>query len=300
VRDELAGWLGAFDRYGGGGSDRAFAIEMCGGRSYVVDRVKNPEPLRVRHLSVGVLGGIQPDKLPEIIEGPDDGLASRLLWSWPDTLPEFSLSRALADDAEARSAFARLADLVMGSDEAGLPEPKRLRLAAEAENAIEAFARDMAKRANEASGIFAGALGKARGQALRLACVLEHLWWCPVKGGAEPATISAKAAMAAAGLLDGYFIPMAERVFGDAAIPMAERSAMALARHLKRNGLATFNARNVRRELGGALREAKAMDEACAVLVEAGLIRPEGKQALGAGRKPKNYEVNPCVFGAGR
>jgi hypothetical protein len=93
---------------------------------------------------------------------------------------------------------------------------------------------------------------------------------------------------------------MAERVFGDAAIPMAERSAMALARHLKRNGLKTFNARNVRRELGGALREAKAMDEACAVLVEAGLIRPEGKQALGAGRKPKNYEVNPCVFGAGR
>jgi hypothetical protein len=26
VRDELTGWLGAFDKYGGGGSDRAFAI----------------------------------------------------------------------------------------------------------------------------------------------------------------------------------------------------------------------------------------------------------------------------------
>jgi hypothetical protein len=23
-RDEIAGWLGAFDKYGGGGSDRAF------------------------------------------------------------------------------------------------------------------------------------------------------------------------------------------------------------------------------------------------------------------------------------
>jgi hypothetical protein len=32
VRDELAGWLGAFDKYGGGGADRAFAIEMYGGR----------------------------------------------------------------------------------------------------------------------------------------------------------------------------------------------------------------------------------------------------------------------------
>jgi hypothetical protein len=39
-RDELSGWLGGFNRYGGGGSDRAFAIEMYGGRSYRVDRVK--------------------------------------------------------------------------------------------------------------------------------------------------------------------------------------------------------------------------------------------------------------------
>jgi hypothetical protein len=38
-RDELAGWLGAFDRYGGGGgADRAFALEMYGWRSYAVDR----------------------------------------------------------------------------------------------------------------------------------------------------------------------------------------------------------------------------------------------------------------------
>ena len=32
VRDELAGWLGALDKYGGSGFDRAFAIEMYGGR----------------------------------------------------------------------------------------------------------------------------------------------------------------------------------------------------------------------------------------------------------------------------
>ena len=42
---QLAGWLGAFDKYGGGGSDRAFAIEMYGGRPYTVDRMKNREPL---------------------------------------------------------------------------------------------------------------------------------------------------------------------------------------------------------------------------------------------------------------
>jgi hypothetical protein len=46
------------------------------------------------------------------------------------------------------------------------------------------------------------------------------------------------------------------------------------------------------------LRQATAMDDACAMLVEASLIRGQGKPAVGAGRKPKNYEVNPVVFGA--
>ncbi|MCJ2037612.1 DUF3987 domain-containing protein [Methylobacterium sp. E-041] len=103
VRDELAGWLGAFDKYGGGGSDRAFAIEMYGGRSYVVDRMKNPEPLHIRHLSIGVLGGVQPDKLEMILNGPDDGLASRLLWAWADTKPKFTLARGVEDGRPARS-----------------------------------------------------------------------------------------------------------------------------------------------------------------------------------------------------
>jgi hypothetical protein len=36
VRDELAGWLGSFDRYGGNGADRGFYLECWNGGSYVV------------------------------------------------------------------------------------------------------------------------------------------------------------------------------------------------------------------------------------------------------------------------
>jgi Protein of unknown function (DUF3987) len=82
-------------------------IEMYGDRSYIVDRARNPEALHIRHLSVGVLGGVQPDKLSGITGGPDDGLASRFLWSWPDALPEFSLSRARADDVDAKGGLTR-------------------------------------------------------------------------------------------------------------------------------------------------------------------------------------------------
>jgi hypothetical protein len=79
-RDELSGWIGDFDRYSSGGSDRAFAIELYGGRSHVIDRVKLPDPIRIPHLSVGVLGGMQPEKLVAIYKTPDDGFTSRILW----------------------------------------------------------------------------------------------------------------------------------------------------------------------------------------------------------------------------
>jgi hypothetical protein len=45
------------------------------------------------------------------------------------------------------------------------------------------------------------------------------------------------------------------------------------------------------------LRDAPAMDQACAVLVEAGLIRPKFTRAGSTtGRKARNYDVNPVLF----
>ena len=54
---------------------------------------------------------------------------------------------------------------------------------------------------------------------------------------------------------------------------------MFLGRYLKKHGTVTINARDVRRAIGGMLRETAAMDAACAVLVEAGLIRPRFDRA---------------------
>lgn len=295
VRDEMAGWLGSFDKYGGGGSDRAFMLEAYGGRSYVVDRMKNAEPLRIRHLSIGVLGGVQPDKVAGITDGPDDGLVSRLLWTWPDVRPGFRLLRTKHDDTRPRQAFAKLTELEMGTDEFGHPEPKRVKLEPTAEDALEEFARDTAQRADDAGGILAGSIGKARGQALRLALILEHLWWCGERSGPAPERVTARAVEAASICVADYFLPMAERVYGDAAIPAAERRAMVLCRHLRRHAITRFNARDQRREIGGCLREAASMQAACAALTEAGLIRPLSLRPDTVGRPAKRYEVNPAL-----
>lgn len=295
VRDELAGWLGAFDKYGGGGSDRAFAIEMYGGRAYVVDRMKNPEPLRIRHLSIGVLGGVQPDKLEMILNGPDDGLVSRLLWAWPDAKPEFNLARGAQDDGPMQRAFVRLTDLLQIHDEFGHPEPVLVPLDQEAEDRPEAFACDKVERCHMASGLLAGTLSKARRHCLRLSAVLEYLWWRGIEE-LEPKAISPEAVTAAADLLNADFLPMAERVFGDATIPVAERRGMLLARHLRQSRLSEFNAREVRRQVGGMLRDAADMEAACKQLVEAGLIRPRfTRTGEVKGRKSQGYEVHPEV-----
>jgi hypothetical protein len=259
--------------------------------------MKSPEPLRIRHLSVGVLGGVQPDKIAGILDGPDDGLVSRLLWTWPDRKPGFTLARGQHDDSGPRRAFTRLTELQMGFDEFGNPTPKRLRLEAPAEDCLEEFARDMEHRGADSCGVFAGSLGKARGHAVRLSLVLEHLWWCGEAPRPEPSVISLKAMEAAAAFVDGYFLPMAERVYGDAAIPAPERAAMTLARYLKRAGLREFNAREVRRHIGGSLRDAAPMEAACAALVEAGLLRAAFCRASGHGRPAHRYEVNPVVHG---
>ena len=61
ARDELAGWMGTFDRYcQGKGGDAPRWLEMFGGRSMVIDRKTGDE--RVLHVpmaAVSVTGGIQ-------------------------------------------------------------------------------------------------------------------------------------------------------------------------------------------------------------------------------------------------
>ena len=88
-RDELAGLLGGFDRYGGSGIDCAFWLEAYGGRPYRFDRVGlKGESIEIPFCGVSLLGGLQPDRLNTmLLSGDDDGLAARLIYAWPDPVP---------------------------------------------------------------------------------------------------------------------------------------------------------------------------------------------------------------------
>jgi hypothetical protein len=65
--------------------------------------------------------------------------------------------------------------------------------------------------------------------------------------GPKPETVGVAATGYAAHLADEYFIPMARRVYGDAALPEPERHAASIARRILRERPAVVNASHIRR-----------------------------------------------------
>jgi hypothetical protein len=83
VRDELAGWLGSFERYNSG-SSRSFFLSSWNGGTFTKDRVGNGSQdadaeICVDNLALGILGGIQPDLLGKLGDLTSDGLLQRFL-----------------------------------------------------------------------------------------------------------------------------------------------------------------------------------------------------------------------------
>jgi hypothetical protein len=125
--------------------------------------------------------------------------------------------------------------------------------------------------------------------------IREYLTWSQASGlHPEPETVSNEAMKDAICLMEHYFLPMAQRVFGEAAIPEQDRLGMELARWIAQERPQQFNARATRRKINGSLREPKNMSMACKVLTEANWIRPLQKSGgPGMGRPPTDFLVNP-------
>lgn len=299
-RDELAGWLGGMDRYGGEGEDRAFWLEAYGGRPYTVDRVKETQPIRVPHLAIAISGGIQPDRLAAMLfAGADDGLATRFIYAWPERVAPVRPC-VCADHNTALTHLRRLRDLPMVEKDGALT-PMVVPFDEGAATAIQEWRVQVAAMEDTAEGLFCSWLGKLPGMALRLAVVFEHLWWCPSEGQAAPAAISGQAAIEAIAFLDSYVVPMARRTFGDAARDQQERDAAALARWLATQSPVpeTVNARELRHVGILPQKSAARYDAALAELADADWLRPApARHGDSKGRPRKDWAVNPKLQGA--
>lgn len=295
VRDELSGWLLGLNAYNDSG--RAFWLEAYGGRPYRVERQKSPEPIVVPRLAVAVTGGTQPEKLSQMFRDADDGLLARFVWAWPDPLP-FRLGRGAPESGWAIDALdrLRLLDLLQPEQPGLAPHPMMIPLAPGAVAMMEAFGREMQDMQVNSGGLMRSCYGKARGLALRLSLCLEMLRWCADAGMTPPPTEIGEPAFAAAcDFVADYFMPSAERVYGDAAATQAERNAATLARWVAREKPEEVHVRRMQREVRlPGLTTAETIHAAAAVLVDADWLRvPDGSGT--AGRPKASYLVNPAL-----
>ena len=109
ARDELAGWIGSFDRYAGGrgGADSAHWLSMHNGESIIVDRKTGiPRTIYVPQASVSVCGGIQPAILHRALgmEHRESGWRRRLLLTCPPRIAKRWTEADIDPTAEAEIA----------------------------------------------------------------------------------------------------------------------------------------------------------------------------------------------------
>ena len=100
-RDEIVGWVGSMEKYTSGraaSADRAFWLKAYDGGPFTVDRVSRSS-IRIRNLSVSIIGGIQPARLAELQGLTSDGLLQRFI---PVMVSgsTFPMDRPVSDEAE--------------------------------------------------------------------------------------------------------------------------------------------------------------------------------------------------------
>ncbi len=296
MRDELAGWLEGMQRYSGGGSDRPFWLEAFGGRGFTVERMGR-EPLTIDRLSIGVLGGIQPDRLKSLLfKSDDDGLLARFLPIWPEPAP-LRRPQTWGDETLMEAALARLLTLDLVTDEAGEARPWFIPFTEDARALMDDLRAVVRDWEAGAEGLMLSFLGKLPGLTARLALVLAFLDWA-ADGADEPHEITHQHFGRAAHLVEAYFLPMARRAYADAATPKPERAARRLLGIIREQGWQRFTSREVQRLDRAGLGSKAEIDPALALLIDGDCIRPVDAPAGPKGGAPKRlFTVNPAILG---
>lgn len=294
---EMSSWLTALTRYRqGSGNDRGFWLKTYDAKSLTVDRRKlGDEPLVVPTLAVSLLGGIQPDLVPQLLQGEvDDGLAARFLLVWPSPAAE-SEGVSAADWRQAESfvahALTRLYTLVEREVETHAltgREALTLHLSENAQARFlawrESYLADLRRRYGDVIPSFEG---KAPGQVARLAAVLHALEWASGSSESIPRAVDEATLSAALDLRVGFFAAHRERAEMDAGEPAPEKLARVLARHLVESGTETIDTVALRRHvrLPGLRTEARVrlalLELQAAGWLAAGTVIPrQDKEAL--------------------
>jgi hypothetical protein len=252
ARDELAGWIGSFDRYAGkgkAGSDSANWLSMFSAENVIVDRKCGvPKTILVPQAAICVCGGIQPAILRRALsaEHRESGLAARLLLTCPPRKPKRWTEADIDPAAEASLAqlFDRLYELrpTAGGDRE--PRPVVVRLSPDAKAAWKVYYDSHAVEQVDLNGDMAAAWSKLEEYAARLALVVHFTRWAAGDPSLTKVDTLDVSSMNAGIVLAKWFKHEAKRIYAMLDESDAERDHRRLVEWISHKG-GTVTAREV-------------------------------------------------------
>ncbi len=257
VQDELSGWVLSMNQYkaGGKGADRQFWLRVWSNTPVKVDRKSRKVPAIIAEPWISVIGSIQPEILPELSIGRNDGMTDRFLYSYPEPQHTKSTDDEISATAELAilELYEKLQDLKMPESD-GEPFPGTLPMTKEAWQVFKELADELSEEAH-ALGFprrLRGAWSKLESYLARLSLILALSRVVEVneKEQVEPRDVLA------ACVLVNYFKAHTRRVFAElhSSDPM-DLLAKALEGFLKKQG---GNWEGTATELWDALSERQA------------------------------------------
>lgn len=293
IVDELAGLFANMGRYSNG-SDREFWLEAWNGKPYSVDRMGRA-PVMVDHLLVGIIGGMQPDKLTRAFSGDADGMYARFCFAWPPEPAYRPLSNESCEvEPDLVNALTRLSRLAESEEDVFAPRP--ISLDAGAVAAFEQFRQFLHAGKDVLDGREREWWAKGATQVLRLAGTLTFLNWAWSLGQSEPQTITAVSVNAAVILWRDYFHPHSKAALRQIGLTDQQADARRVLKWIRLKGLTEISREDIRRE---ALRQKLNAEQTEAVLNSLTRLNwlqkrtiPHGSKA---GRHAHRWLVNPCL-----
>lgn len=290
LSDELAGLFLNMSRYSGG-QDNEFWLEAWNGNSYTVERMGRP-PIEVDHLLVGVVGGLQPDKLARSFKGDLDGMYARVLFAWPADPPYQPLTNDVAEvEPEIVNAITRIINLV---DEKEVEfAPRNIPLSPGGVEVFERFRQTQHREKDALDGREREWWAKGPAHVLRLAGTLSYLSWAWV-GGAEPEQIEVEFVEAAIRLVRDYFWPHSRAALRQIGLSERHANARRLLRWVRAHNRKEISLMDARRDALGQSLDADETQRLLDSLVITGWLRKKSTRTTG--RSKHRWEANPKLF----
>jgi len=216
VQDELSGWVLAMNQYksGGKGADRQFWLRVWSNSPVKVDRKSRKIPVVIAQPWISVVGSIQPEILPELDIGRNDGMMDRFLYSYPEPqrMRHTDDEVSVAAERAILELYGELTNLKMPESD-GEPFPGTVPMTEEAWQVFKELADKLSEEAHGLGfpGRLRGAWSKLEAYLARLSLILAL---SRVAGTDEREQVEPQDVLAAS-LLVGYFKAHAQRVFAE-------------------------------------------------------------------------------------